>query len=83
MDIKISLADTDVEKLSEKQYDAYATELRARVKEVYPESHLLITHYGDVTSLTIDGFHDNDNVRIIVHELQQDVFLHGYWRKEQ
>lgn len=82
MDIKITIADTEIEKLSEKQYDAYASELRARVKEIYPESHLVIAHYGDVTHSTADGFHDNDEVRIVVHELQQDVSLHGYWRKE-
>jgi inorganic pyrophosphatase len=82
MDIKITIADTEIEKLSEKQYEAYASELRARVKEIYPESHLVIAHYGDVTHSTADGFHDNDEVRIVVHELQQDVSLHGYWRKE-
>jgi len=81
MDITISLADTDIAKLSEQQYDAYVSELRARVKEIYPESHLVITHYGDVTHSTVDGFHDNEKVRIIIHELQQDVSLHGYWRK--
>lgn len=81
MDITISLADTDIAELSEQQYDAYASELRARVKEVYPESHLVITHYGDVTHSVADGFHDNEKVRIVIHELQQDVFLHGYWRK--
>ena len=81
MDIKIFIADTEIEKLSKKQYDDYVSELRARVKEIYPESHLVITHYGDVTQSTADGFHDNDKVRIIIHELQQDVFLNGYWRK--
>ena len=81
MDIKISIADTDIKELSEKQCDAYISELRARVKEVYPESNLIIAHYGDVTHSAVDGFHDNDKVRIVIHELQQDVFLHGYWRK--
>jgi len=82
MDIKITLADTVIAKLSEKQYDAYTSELRARVKEIYPESHLVITHYGDVTHYIVDGFHDNEKVRIVVHELQQDVALHGYWLKQ-
>lgn len=81
MDITINLADTDIANLSEQQYDAYASELRARVKEIYPESHLVITHYGDVTHSVVDGFHDNEKVRIVIHELQQDVFLKGYWRK--
>ncbi|MCS3434332.1 DinI family protein [Klebsiella sp. BIGb0407] len=81
MDITINLADTDITKLSEQQYDAYASELRARVKEIYPESHLIITHYGDVTHSVVDGFHDNEKVRIVIHELQQDVFSKGYWRK--
>lgn len=81
MDITISLADADITKLSEQQYDAYVSELRTRVKEIYPESHLVITHYGDVTHSVVDGFHDNEKVRIIIHELQQDVALHGYWRK--
>lgn len=82
MDIKILIADTEIEKLSEKQYDAYVSELRARVKEVYPESHLVIGHCGDVTYSTASGFHDNDKVQVIIHELQQDVALHGYWLKE-
>ncbi len=81
MDITISLADTDIAKLSEQQYEAYTSELRARVKEIYPESHLVITHYGDVTHSVVDGFHDNEQVQIIIHELQQDVALQGYWRK--
>lgn len=81
MDITISLADTDIAQLSEQQYDAYVSELRARVKEVYPESHLIIAHCGDVTHSVVDGFHDNEKVRIVIHELQQDVALHGYWRK--
>lgn len=81
MDITISLADTDITQLSEQQYDAYVSELRARVKEIYPESNLVITHYGDVTHSVVDGFHDNEKVRIVIHELQQDVALHGYWRK--
>lgn len=81
MDIKISIADTSFANFTEKQYDDYASELRSRVKEVYPESHLVIAHYGDATHSTAEGFHDNDKVRILVHELEQDVFLHGYWRK--
>lgn len=81
MDIKITIADTDIEKFSEAQYDAYASELEARVKEIYPESNLVVTHYGDVTHSAVDGFHDNEKVRIVIHELQQDVFAHGYWRK--
>lgn len=82
MDIKIAIADTDIKNLSEKQYDAYVAELRARVKEIYPESNLVIAHYGDITHSTADGFHNNDKVQIIIHELQQDVFLHGYWLKQ-
>ena len=81
MDITIRLAETDIAQLSEQKYDAYVSELRARVKEVYPESHLIIAHSGDVTHSVVDGFHDNEKVRIVIHELQQDVALHGYWRK--
>ncbi|WP_300005780.1 penicillin-binding protein [uncultured Cedecea sp.] len=81
MHITITIADTDIEKFSEKQYDAYASELEARVKEIYPESNVIVTHYDGVTHSTVDGFHDNEKVRIVIHELQQDVFLHGYWRK--
>ncbi|AIJ09295.1 MULTISPECIES: DinI-like family protein [Edwardsiella] len=80
MDIKISIADTSIAHLSATEYDAYVAELGARVKEVYPESSLLIVHDGDETTFTAEGFHDNEEVRIVLHELQQDVQQHGHWR---
>lgn len=83
MDIKITIADSDIANLSTKQYDAFVSELRARVWEVYPESNLVIAHVGDVTAFTVDGFHDNHAVRVVVHELQQDVYLHGHWRNAE
>lgn len=82
MDIKISIADASIAPLSQQQYQAYIAELEARVKEVYPESQVLIVHDCGETSFSASGFHDNDEVRIVVHELQQDVRQNGHWRKQ-
>ncbi|CQJ54390.1 DinI-like family protein [Yersinia rohdei] len=81
MNIKISISDADKNALSVEKYDAYVAELSARVEEIYPESELLIVNDCDVTSCTVSGFHDNETVHQVVHELQLDVAQNGYWRK--
>ncbi|MBS0895478.1 DinI-like family protein [Tatumella sp. JGM130] len=81
MEIKISIAGTDIATLSGQQYEAFTSELRVRVHEVYPQSQLLILREGDETRCIADGFHQNEHVSVVVNELLQDVLLHGYWRK--
>ncbi len=44
MEITIKLSDDSTSQLSEKSYQAFTDELKARVLEVYPGSYLLITH---------------------------------------
>lgn len=83
MEIKIKVADDSVQNLTQPAYDAYIAELTARVKEVYPSSNLLITHDVGPTIFTTHGFHDDDEARIVLHEILEDVHQHGHWLKNK
>lgn len=82
MNIEINISNQEIKNLSEKSHEEYVSELRARIEEIYPESNVLILNYdGEVTLCNAEGFHDNNTVYFVVHEIQKDVFSNGYWRK--
>lgn len=81
MEIHIKVSDDLVSTLSEKSYDAFTSELHARVLEVYPGSNLFITHDSGATTFNTKGFHDDKEAHIVLHELVEDVFRHGHWLK--
>ncbi|HBO22833.1 MULTISPECIES: penicillin-binding protein [unclassified Providencia] len=81
MEINIKVSDDSVSKLTEKAYDLFTAELKARVLEVYPSSNLKVTHDCGPTTFTTSGFHDDKEAHIVLHELVEDVLKHGYWSK--
>lgn len=78
MKITIKISDDAV---SQSLYDAFASELRARVLEVYPGSNLYIIHDTGATTFETSGFHDDKEAHIVLHELVEDVLHHGHWSK--
>lgn len=78
MKITIKISDDAV---SEKLYDAFSAELRARVLEVYPGSNLHIIHDSGATTFETSGFHNDNEAHVVLHELVEDVLHHGYWSK--
>ncbi|APC12163.1 DinI family protein [Providencia rettgeri] len=82
MEITIKLSDDSTSQLSEKSYQAFTDELKARVLEVYPGSYLLITHDSGPTTFQTNGFHDDNKVHIVLHELVEDVLKHGHWLQQ-
>lgn len=82
MEINIKLSDDPLSQLSEKSYDAFIAELKARVLEVYPGSYLLITHDNGPTTFQTKGFHDDNEAHIVLHELVEDVLKHAHWLKQ-
>lgn len=83
MEINIKISDDSIAQLSAKNYDAFSAELKARVLEVYPGSHLLITHDSGPTTFSTAGFHDDNEAHIVLHELVEDVLKQGYWLKNK
>ena len=81
MFIEIEISNEEIKNIPQKKYDEYTSELRSRIGEVHPDSKIFIlTSDNDVALCTVDGFHDNNSVHLITHEIQKDVFNHGYWR---
>lgn len=78
MKITIKISDDTV---SQKSYDAFTSELRARVLEVYPGSDLYIIHDSGATTFETSGFHDDKEAHVVLHELVEDVLKHGHWSK--